>query len=75
MVTISCLSLVFYMPGMGICLLLMGLLLKGNMQIKGDEHTLKFIKAQTGEMKIVALTRLFTDTLYWVNLEVLTGSD
>ena len=53
----------------------MGLLLKDNMQIKGDEHTLEFIKAQTGKVKIVALTRLFTDTTYWVNLEVLTGSE
>ena len=40
MITISHLNLVFYMPGMGICLMSMGLLLKGNMQIKGDEHTL-----------------------------------
>jgi len=75
MVTISCPSPVFYMPGMRICLLSMGLLLKGNMQIKGDEHTLEFIKAQTGKVKIVALTRLFTNTTYWVNLEVLTGSE
>jgi len=44
MVTISRLSLVFYMPGMGIRLLSMGLLLKGNMQIKGDEHTLELAK-------------------------------
>jgi len=44
MVTISCLSPVFYMPGMGICLLSMGLLLKGNMQIKGDECTLELAK-------------------------------
>jgi len=63
------------MPGMGIHLLSMGLLLKGNMQIKGDEHTLEFIEAQTGKVKIVALTRLFTDTIYWVNSEVLTGSE
>jgi len=75
MVTISCLSQVFYMPGMGICLFSMGLLLKGNMQIKGDECTLEFIKAQTGKVKIVALTRLFTNMIYWVNLEVLTGSE
>ena len=75
MVTISHLSLVFYMPGMGIHLLSMGLLLKGNMQIKGDECTLEFIKAQTGKVKIVALTRLFTNMIYWVNLEVLTGSE
>jgi len=74
-VTISCLSPVFYMPSMGIHLLSMGLLLKGNMQIKGDEHTLEFIQAQIGKVKIVALTRLFTDTIYWVNLEVLTGSE
>jgi len=74
-VTISHLSLVFYMPGIGICLLSMGLLLKGNMRIKGDEHTLEFIQAQTGKVKIVALTRLFTDTIYWVNSEVLTGSE
>jgi len=75
-VTISRLSLVFYMPGMGIRLLCMGLLLKGNMQIKGDEHrALEFIEAQTGKVKIVALTRLFTDTIYWVNSEVLTGSE
>jgi len=75
MVTISHLSLVFYMPGMGICLLSMQLLLKGNMQIKGDECTLEFIKAQTGKVKIVALTRLFTNKIYWVNSEVLTGSE
>jgi len=74
-VTISCLSPVFYMPGMGIRLLSMGLLLKGNMQIKGDERTLEFIPAQTGKVKIVALTRLFTDMIYWVNSEVLTGSE
>jgi len=52
-----------------------GLLLKGNMQIKGDECTLRFIEAQTRKVKIVALTRLFTDTIYWVNSEVLTGSE
>jgi len=75
MVTISRLSPVFYMPGIGIRLLSMGLLLKGNMQIKGDERTLEFIEAQTGKVKIVALTRLFTDTIYWVNSEVLTGSE
>jgi len=75
MVTISHLSPVFYMPGMGIRLLSMGLLLKGNMQIKGDERTLEFIEAQTGKVKIVALTRLFTNTIYWVNSEVLTGSE
>jgi len=75
MVTISCLSPVFYMPGIGTHLLSMGLLLKGNMQIKGDERTLEFIQAQTGKVKIVALTRLFTDTIYWVNSEVLTGSE
>jgi len=63
------------MPGMGIHLLFMGLILKGNMQIKGDEHTLEIIKAQTGKVKIVALTRLFTDMIYWVNFEVLTGSE
>jgi len=75
MVTISRLSPVFYMPGIGIRLLSMGLLLKGNMQIKGDERTLEFIEAQTGKVKIVALTRLFTDMIYWVNSEVLTGSE
>jgi len=53
----------------------MGLLLKGNMQIKGDERTLEFIQAQTGKVKIVALTKLFTDTIYWVKSEVLTGSE
>jgi len=74
-VTVSRLTPVFYMPGMGICLLSMGLLLKGNMQIKGDECTLEFIQAQTGKVKLVALTRLFTDTIYWVNSEVLTGSE
>jgi len=56
MVTISHLLPVFYMPGIGIRLLSMGLLLKGNMQIKGDECTLEFIQAQTGKVKIVALT-------------------
>jgi len=75
MVTISCLLPVFYMPGMGIHLLSMGLLLKGNVQIKGDECTLEFIEAQTGKVKIVALTRLFTAMIYWVNSEVLTGSE
>jgi len=73
--TISRLSPVFYMPGIGIRLLSMGLLLKGNMQIKGDECTLEFIQAQTGKVKIVALTRLFTDMIYWVKSEVLTGSE
>jgi len=73
--TISHLSPVFYMPGMGIHLLSMGQLLKGNMHIKGDEHTLEFIDAQTGKVKIVALTRMFTDTIYWVNSEVLTRSE
>jgi len=75
MATISRLSPVFYMPGIGIRLLSMGLLLKGNMQIKGDERTLEFIQAQTGKVKLVALTRLFTDTIYWVKSEVLTGSE
>ena len=40
MVTITQLHLVFYMLGIGICLLSMGLLLKGNMYIKGDEQIL-----------------------------------
>jgi len=73
--TISRLSPVFYMPGIGIHLLSMGLLLKGNMQIKGNEHTLEFFQTQTGKVKIVALTKLFTDTIYWVKSEVLTGSE
>jgi len=63
------------MPGIGIHLLSMGLLLKGNMQIKGNECTLEFFEAQTGKVKIVALTRLITDMIYWVNLVVLTGSE
>jgi hypothetical protein len=74
-VTISRLHLVFYMPGMGIRLLSMGQLLKGNMQIKGDEHILRFIDTQSGTVKIVAVTRVFTDTIYWVNSVVLTGSE
>jgi len=40
METISHLHPVFYMPGMGIHLMSMGLLLNRNMQIKGDECTL-----------------------------------
>jgi len=66
---------VFYMPGMGIHLLSMGLLLKGNMHIKGDERTLQFVDAQTGAVKLVAVTKLFTDTIYWINSEILTGSE
>ena len=53
----------------------MGLLLKGNMQIKGDERTFRFIDAQSGKVKIVALPRLFSDTIYWVNSEVLSGEE
>ena len=52
--TISRLSPVFYMPGVGVRLLSMGLLLKGNMQIKGNECTFEFIDAQSGKVKIVA---------------------
>ena len=74
-VTKSHLYPVFYMPGMGIHLLSMGLILKGNMHIKGDERTLRFVDAQTGAVKLVAVTKLFTDTIYWINLEILTGSE
>ena len=74
--TISRLHPVFYMPGMGdIRLLSMGLLLKGNMHIKGDERTLRFTNAQSGAVKLVAVTRLFTDTIYWISSVVLAGSE
>jgi len=74
-VTKSHLYPVFYMPGMGIRLLSMGLILKSNMHIKGDERTLRFVNAQTGAVKIVAVTKLFTNTIYWINSEILTGSE
>jgi len=51
------------------CVLSMGLILKGNMHIKGDERTLRFVDAQTGAVK------LFTNTIYWINSEILTGSE
>ena len=53
-ITISRLSLVFYMPGVGVRLMSMGLLLKGNMLIKGNECTFEFIDAYSGKVKIVA---------------------
>jgi len=62
--TISRLSPAFYMPGIGIRLLSMGLLLKGNMQIKGDEHTLEFIQAQTGKVE----NSSFDQTVYRYDL-------
>ena len=43
------------MPGVGVCLLSMGLLLKGNMKIKGNEQIFQFIDAQSGKVKIVAI--------------------
>ena len=66
-IMISYLPPVFYMPGVGVCLMSMGLLLKGNMQIKGNERTFEFIDAQSGKVKVVAFAQLLSDTIYWVN--------
>ena len=57
------------------CLLSMGQILKGNMHIKGDECTLEFIDAQSGMVKLVAITRFFSKMIYWINLQVLTGDE
>ena len=75
MMTIPCLHPVIYMLGIRIHLLSMGLLLKGNMHIKGEECTLQFIDAQSRKAKIVAISRLLSDMIYWVNLEVLSGEE
>ena len=53
--TISRLSPVFYMPGVGVRLLSMGQLLNGSLKIKGNEQIFQFIDAQFGKVKIVAV--------------------
>ena len=59
MITKSRLSPVFYMPGVGVHLMSMGLLLKGDMKIEGNEQIFWFIDAQSGKVKIVALPTTF----------------
>ena len=55
MTTISCLSPVLYMPSVGLRLLSMGQLLKGSLKIEGNEQIFRFIDAQSGKVKIVAI--------------------
>ena len=73
--TISRLSLVFYMPGVGVRLLSMGQLLKGSLKIEGNEQIFRFIDVQFGKVKIVAVPRHSFNTIYWVNSKVLSGEE
>ena len=73
--TISHLSPVFYMPSVGVHLLSMGQLLKGSLKIEGNEQIFRFIDAQFGKVKIVAVPRHSFDTIYWVNSKVLSGEE
>ena len=63
------------MPGVGVRLLSMGQLLKSSLKIEGNEQIFPFIDAQSGKVKIVAIPQLFSDTIYWVNSEVLYGEE